>query len=263
MAMLLAALPVRAEVLLAGSSTILPIVKRAAESFTAQTGIRVRATGGGSDHGIKTGAAGGMQIGMVSRTLRADEAQLLIAHTIGLDGVAVFVNESNGIAGLSARQVTDIYSGRVNQWRDIDPAAINGRIVRIGKEMDRSTRGLFDGFFGLQGQEYPAGTHLVGANIASILFVSIDPQSIGYVSLGSLEHAKQFGAPVKLLPIDGVAPSIENVASGIYPYRRPLNLVTRGKPQGEALRFIEWLKSPAGQQAVVAEGFLPIAEARP
>jgi phosphate transport system substrate-binding protein len=262
MAMWLAALPAGAEILVAGSSTILPIVKRVAESFTTQTGIRVRATGGGSDHGIKTAAGGGMQVGMVSRALRADEAPLLVAHTIGLDGVAVFVNESNGITGLSARQVTDIYAGRVNQWRDVAPAAIDGRIVRVGKWTDRSTRGLFDGFFGLQGREYPAGTHMIGANIASILFVSIDPQSVGYVSLGSLEHARQFGAPVKLLPIDGVAPSQENVASGVYPYRRPLNLVTRGKPQGEALRFIEWLKSPAGQQAVVAEGFLPIAEVR-
>lgn len=104
---------------------------------------------------------------------------------------------------------------------------------------------------------------MIGANIASILYVSIDPQSVGYVSLGSLEHARQFGAPVKLLPIDGVAPSIENIANGRYPYRRPLNLVTRGKPQGETLRFIEWLKSPAGQQAVVAEGFLPITGKAP
>lgn len=261
--MLLVVLPAGAEVLVAGSSTILPIVKRVAESFSAQTGIRVHATGGGSGQGILTAAAGGGQVGMVSRALRSDEAQLLVAHTIGLDGVAVFVNESNAIAGLSAHQVTDIYAGRVNQWRDIDPAAPDGRIVRVGKWTDRSTRGLFDGFFALQGQDYPAGTHMIGANIASILYVSIDPQSIGYVSLGSLDHARQFGAPVRVLPIDGVVPSMENVASGRYPYRRPLNLVTRGVPQGEALRFIEWLKSPDGQQAVVAEGFLPITGNRP
>lgn len=142
MVTLLATLPVRAEVLVAGSSTILPIVKRTADTFTAQTGIRVHVTGGGSDHGIKTAAAGSMQVGMVSRALRAGEARLLVAHTIGLDGVAVFVNESNGITELTKRQVADIYAGRVNQWRDIDPAAIDGRVVGVGKWTDRSTRGF-------------------------------------------------------------------------------------------------------------------------
>lgn len=259
----LLALPARAELVLAGSSTILPVVKRAVDAFAAETGIGIKASGGGSDHGIQTALAGGSRIGMVSRDLHADEARTLTAYPVGLDGVAVFVNESNPIAGLTHQQVTAIYAGQINRWAALDKAAADERIVRVGKLTGRSTRGLFDGFFGLQGQDYPAGTHMIGANIAGILYVGIDPLAIGYVSIGSLDHAQKFGAPVKVLPIDGVAPSMEAVASGRYPYRRPLNLVTRGPAQGEALRFIQWLQSPPGRQVVAAEGFLPVAESRP
>ncbi len=249
-------LPARADLIVTGSSTILPVVKRAAAEFTAQTGIKVRASGGGSGHGAKSALNGSAHIGMVSRKLHEDEARQLVATTIALDGVAVFVHERNAVQGLKRQQVADIYSGRSNRWREIDPAAIDGRIVRVGKWHGRSTRELFDDFFGLRGQEYPDGTHMVGANVAGILYVSIDPLAVGYVSVGSLDHAERYGAPIKPLAIDGVIPSEENIVNGRYPYSRPLNLVTRGTPGGEALRFVGWMAGEAGKKAALEEGFM-------
>lgn len=246
----------RADLVITGSSTILPIVKRAAAKFTQSTGIKVAASGGGSDHGARSALRGTADIGMVSRALHEDEARALVATTIGVDALAVFVHERNPVAGLTRAQVVDIYGGRISRWREVDPAAGDGQIVRVGKWHGRSTRELFDRFFGFEGQEYPAGTHMIGANVASILYVSLDPLAIGYVSVGSLDHAAKNGAPVKILPLDGVAPSRENILSGLYSYTRPLNLVTRGAPHGEVARFIAWMTSPVGRQAVRDEGFV-------
>lgn len=251
-----AAIPARADLSIVGSSTILPIVKRVATDFTAATGIRCKVSGGGSDHGARSAAQGSADIGMVSRALHEDEARNLVATTFALDAVAVFVHERNPVTGLTREQIAGIYDGRHTQWHQIDSKAGNGRIYPVGKWPGRSTRELFDGFFGLVGRGYPAGVHMIGANVASILYVSLDPFAIGYVSVGSLDHAARQGAPVKILPIDGVAPSGENIVSGRYRYTRPLNVVTRGLPKGEAARFIEWMTGSVGQQAARDEGFL-------
>lgn len=256
MGLIFAPTPARADLVFAGSSTILPVVKRVATEFTASTGIKVRVSGGGSERGAQSVMQGKADIGMVSRSLHEDEARSLIATTFALDAVAVFVHERNPVSGLTHDQVAGIYGGRHTQWRQIDPAASDSRIYPVGKWHGRSTRELFDGFFGLRGKEYPAGMHMIGANVASILYVSLDPYAIGYVSVGSLTHAAKHGAPVKILPLDGVVPSDENILAGHYPYARPLNLVTRGAPRGEAARFIEWMTGPVGQQATLEEGFL-------
>lgn len=248
----------RADLVVTGSSTILPVVKRAALEFTAKTGIKIHASGGGSDHGVKSTLTGQAHIGMVSRKLHEDEAQQLIATPIGLDGVAVFVHERNSIQNLTSEQITHIYRGKILRWRDLSSSGVDDRIVRVGKLHGRSTRELFDGFFGLSGQNYPTDTHMIGANVAAILYVSIDPLSIGYVSFGSLAHAAHEGAPVKALSIEGVAPTEENATNGTYPYVRPLNLVTRGIPRGEARQFIAWMKSKAGQQTLQKEGFMMV-----
>ncbi len=248
--------PVQADLVVTGSSTILPVVKRVAVKFTAATGIKVQISGGGSDHGVKSAIANKADIGMVSRQLHEDEAKALVATTIALDAVALYVHERNAIAGLTCRQIADIYTGKISRWRELDATAADNRIYPVGKWHGRSTRELFDGFFGLRGKEYPDGTHMIGANVASILYVSLDPYAIGYVSVGSLDHAEKHGAPLKVLPVDGIAPSQESILSGRYPYVRPLNLVTRGSPQGEALRFMEWIAGPTGQQAARDEGFM-------
>lgn len=239
MCLLVALTPARADLVIAGSSTVLPVVKRVAAEFTAATGIKMRISGGGSGRGAQLAAEGKADIGMVSRGLHEDEARTLVATTIALDAVAVFVHERNPISGLTHQQIADIYRGHLVQWQQLDTAIPDSRIYPVGKLHGRSTRELFDGFFGLRGKEYPAGTYMIGANVASILYVSLDPQAIGYVSAGSLEHAARQGAPVKTLSVDGIAPSHENILAGRYPYVRPLNLITRGTPRGETARFIE------------------------
>lgn len=247
-----------ADLVIVGSSTILPIIKRAAADFTAQTGIKLTLSGGGSGQGVEGVLGGRAHIGMVSRTLHADEAKQLVATPFAQDGVAIFVNERNSISALTAAQVADIYRGTLKSWRQLDATGPAGDIVRVGKWHGRSTRELFDSFFGLTGVEPPTDTKGVGSNVAGILYVSIDPQAIGYVSIGALDHAMKQGAPVKPLPLDGIAPSIGNVQDGQYRLTRLLNLVTRGEPQGEARRFIGWMRSEAGQRAAAAEGFIPV-----
>jgi phosphate transport system substrate-binding protein len=61
---------------------------------------------------------------------------------------------------------------------------------------------------------------------------------------------------VKLVKVNGIEPSAENIISGRYIIARPLLLVTRGLPQGKTERFIDFMLSREGQ-AIVGKNFVP------
>jgi phosphate transport system substrate-binding protein len=65
---------------------------------------------------------------------------------------------------------------------------------------------------------------------------------------------------VKILALDGVNPTKENIASGAYGLFRPLYLVTKGAPAGETKQFVDWLLSEKGQQVVSDQGTVNLAE---
>ena len=69
---------------------------------------------------------------------------------------------------------------------------------------------------------------IIGSNTEDIAFIAGDPYAIGYVSIGSAELALKKGANIKLLKLEGIDASIENVKNKTYPLTRPLNVVTRG-----------------------------------
>ena len=243
------------ELRISGASTMQPILKRIAPDFSAETRISLSISGGGSARGLAAVLSGDADIGMVSRSLEAEEVKQLQVTTIGHDALALVVHESNPLGNLRRDQVRDIFRGAISDWQTLN-AGQTGAIVRVGKLPGRSTRQLFDHFFGLTAADYPAEMPIVGADSAGILYISIDPQAIAYISAGSIQRAMELGAPVKLLSIDGHPPRAEQILSGAYPYGRPLNLVSKRDASKHVRSLLEWLSSSKGQQAVQAEGFL-------
>lgn len=257
LACLLALSPARADVSVAGSSTLLPIVRDAANIFEQQTGIKVKVSGGGSDSGVSSIIGGTADIGMVSRHLVATETALLNSVLIANDGIAVVVNQRNPLVNLGSSQVRGIFSKRIERWSDLDWKD-GGQIVPVIKSAGRSTRTLFDQQFNI-GNAIPSGFHEVGANVAMVLFVAADPQSIGYVSIGTLEDARQRGLRVQGLLIDGVPPTMENCHLRRYPLCRPLYLVTRGIPRPEVRKFLEFMSGPTVAEITAKHRFSPVS----
>lgn len=85
--------------------------------------------------------------------------------------------------------------------------------------------------------------------------VGRNPNGIGYVGLAYLS------APgTKVVLIDGVSPSAENVASKAWPYARPTYYYTNGEPKDPAKAFIEFTLGPEGQQIAERVGFVPVSK---
>jgi phosphate transport system substrate-binding protein len=241
---------------LTGSSTVAPLAAEIAKRYEAShPGTRIDVQTGGSSRGIADARSGTAQIGLVSRALKPEESDLE-ATTIGIDGIALIVNSANPVRSLSDDQIRSIYTGAITNWRQVGGA--DAAITVVNKAEGRSTLELFLGHFGLDSRQIKASV-VIGDNQQGILTVAGDPHALGYVSIGTASHEAKAGTPIRLLPLAGIAPSLENVRAGRYPLSRPLNLVIKPPPAAGVAPFLAFARSPEVDDLVKAQFFVPPA----
>lgn len=251
---------------ISGSSTVQPVVEKLIPLFT-QGGESVKVTGGGSGAGVKNAIAGTSAIGMASRDLSDTEKAALKNTVIGIDALAIIVNQRNPVTSFTKSQLVELYSGKVDNW-----SALGGPdlpVQRVSKEVGRSTLELFEHYTGLLSPDrkksdkplISSKTYVVGANVEALTLVGGMPGAIGYVSVGTARAMAEAGMPVKIIPLDGQEPTDAAIKSGRYPIVRPLNLVyVNETPSVRA--FLDLAQGPKGQEIVQSLGFLPVGATR-
>jgi len=228
-----------AKIVLTGSSTVAPLMDELAKSFEKKTHIRVDVQTGGSTRGIIDARRGSADIGMVSRGLRPTEKDLT-QFTIALDGIGLIIHKSNPISDLSTQEIQSIFLGKVTNWKEL--GGPDKRIVVVNKAQGRSTLELFLKHFKLKSSHVKSHI-IIGDNEQGIKTISVHPWAIGYVSIGTAHYNVINKTPIKLLRLNGITASVENVKKGIYPLSRELNLVTYKSPDGVVKDFIEYSRS--------------------
>jgi phosphate transport system substrate-binding protein len=243
------------KLVLTGSSTIAPLAAEIGKRFESlHPGVRVDVQSGGSGRGITDARTGLADIGMVSRSLKPDEKDLL-PFAIARDGVCMIVHRNNPVRQLTDKQIAGIYTGAIRNWKEVGgPSA---PITVVNKAEGRSTLELFLHHFRLNNTAIKAHV-VIGDNEQGIKTVAGNPDAIGYVSVGTAEYDAEQGVPIKLLPMGGVAASIETVANGAFPLARPLNLVMKAEPGGLAKAFLDFARSTAVHDIVKEQYFVPI-----
>ena len=245
-----------AKLVLTGSSTIAPLAAEIGRRFeTRHPGVRVDVQTGGSGRGIGDARQGLADIGLVSRALKEDEKDLL-AFPVANDGVCVILHKSNPVSGLTDERIVAIYSGNVANWKEV--GGKDAPITVVHKAEGRSTLELFCNYYKLKNADIKAHV-VIGDNAQGIKTVAGNPDSIGYVSIGTAEYEAGQGTAIKLLPVGGIAATIQNVGSGRFPLSRPLNLVVRKAPEGLAKEFIEFARSENVHDLIRSQYFVPIA----
>lgn len=262
----LCATPLASALDISGSSTVQPVVERLTPLFT-HGNEAVKVSGGGSGAGVKNAIAGTSQIGMASRDLSDTEKSALKNTVIGIDALAIVVNQRNPLTGLTKSQLIDLYTGKIDNW-----SALGGpdlAVQRISKEVGRSTLELFEHYTGLLSPDRKksdkplihARTYVVGANVEALTLASGMPGAIAYVSVGTARAMAESGMPVKIIPLDGQEPTEAAIKTGRYPIVRPLNLVyAEETPPVRA--FLDLAQGPKGQEIVQSLGFLPVGATR-
>ncbi len=247
---------VEGKLVITGSSTVAPLIAEMAKRFEAKhPGVRVDVQTGGSSRGINDARQGLADIGMASRALKADEADLT-GWPVAKDGIAVIVHSDNKVKELTKEQVVGIYTGKIANWKEV--GGKDAPITVVNKAEGRSTLELFIGYYKLKNEDIKASV-VIGDNAQGVKTVAGNPNAIGYVSIGTAEFDAKNGTPIKLLPMDGVAASTESVRDGKFALSRTLNLITKSEPTGLAKQFLEFAQSAEVQDIVKEQYFVPMA----
>ncbi|MDP3396702.1 MAG: phosphate ABC transporter substrate-binding protein [Methanoregula sp.] len=248
---------------ISGSTTVLPIIQKAADKYmNAHPEADIQISGGGSGVGIQMISAKTVDIGMASRDLTKAELAKnpsFVVTSVAQDGIAIIVNPANTIPYITLDQLKNIYLGKITKWTEITGAGVpntNNQIVIVGRDSASGTRVFFDETILLKAT--PINKMLEkNSNGAVTQTVAQTPGAIGYVSIGFVSN------DVKAVPVwyDGqriVAPTLDNIKTKTYPISRDMWIITNGNPSGLAGDFIKFIMSAEGQKIVADEGFVTV-----
>jgi phosphate transport system substrate-binding protein len=232
-----------------GSTTVLPIAQRAAEVFMQKyPAIKVFVTGSGSGTGIKALVDGTTNIASSSREAKDNEIAdakargvILEAHKVALDGIVPIVHPSNNLSDITLEQLRDIYDGRVKGWKEF--GGPDRPISAVSRDTSSGTYEVWEEKV-LKKDRVRADALLVASNGQMVQTVAQNRVAIGYIGIGYADKT------VKLLKANGKTATEASVRDFSWPIARPLLMYTNGKPTGAAVKFIEFMLSPEGQQVV-------------
>ena len=233
----------------AGGGTI-PVITSLTKRFTElHPGVLWDIENVGSDAAIASVKSGDSALGGVSREMTAPEKSSVGNLTIGISGTAVAVNAVNAVSNLTKEQARAIFAGEIKDWSQV--GGTPGEIKVFVREPSAATRQIFDDYvFGGKARYRTDYTPVDSADSTTKALYSFKDA----VSMLTITAATLKDPQVKLLPLDGVAPTVANLESGTYPMRRPLYLVfnlTAAKPAIAAL--IEFARSPEGQKIITGK----------
>ena len=112
---------VEGKVVVAGSSSVTPVMEKLAEGYKAVNDkVDIEVQQSDSTTGMTSAIDGLCDIGMASRDLKDSETEAgLTATVIAKDGIAVIVNNDSGVEELTSEQVKDVYTGNITTWEDL------------------------------------------------------------------------------------------------------------------------------------------------
>lgn len=104
-------------VVLDGSTSVGPLMDAIADEYKKlNPDVKVQIQQTGSSAGINSAIEGVCDIGMSSRELKSSESAKIKAHKMATDGIAVIVNNSNTVDGLTSEQIKSIFLGETTSW---------------------------------------------------------------------------------------------------------------------------------------------------
>jgi len=252
-----------------GSDTMVNLTQAWAEEFMKENPeINIAVTGGGSGTGIAALLNKATDIAQSSRDMEKKEIEQAEkngvepkAIHVANDGVTIIVHPSNPISKISIKQLSDIFSGKILNWKQI--GGPDKKIVVLSRDRNSGTHVFFLEHVVKLGDkknqnEFAPAVLMMPSSQAIVEEVSANPSAIGYIGLGYLTAKEKALAVAGKGSSNYVKPSIQTVLRGQYPIARSLFFYTNGESTGNIKTFIDFVLSPKGQEIVKKMDFVPI-----
>jgi phosphate transport system substrate-binding protein len=250
-----------------GSDTLVNLALAWAEFYMHQRPeVRISVTGGGSGTGIAAMINGTVGIANASREMKKVEIDALKAKgvtpmefVVARDAIAVVVNRSNPVSGLTLSQISALYTGGITNWRQV--GGEDRPVVLLSRESNSGTYVYFLENVIRMGKKsdllFSPDTLLMPSSEGISAEVRHNPNAIGYDGLGYVTPDQKVLGVAKDTDSPYVMPSIDSVNDGSYPISRPLYMYTAGEPRGLIKSYLEWVLNE-GQRLVPKLGFVPL-----
>lgn len=260
----LAVLPASAETLrIGGTGSALGMMKLLADEFeklNPDVAVKIYPSLG-STGAVRGLAEGALDIAITGRQLKLDE----LKHGLTIFGyaqtpLAAATRTTSSLRGITAQELSRIYSGETTRWPDgrrirlvLRPAAeTDVEIVRsLSPEMSRA----MDAAYGRPGMLVAATDRDCSEAIEAA------DGTLGFITLTQFMTERP---RIRLLSLNSVEPTVQNMASGKYPLSKTLYAVTKASPSRTAARFIAFLRSTEARRIIGQTGnrALPSPEGR-
>jgi phosphate transport system substrate-binding protein len=245
-------------IVIKGSTTVLPVAQGTLEAYMkANPGIQMSLSGGGSGEGIKALIDKTTDIATSSREIKKEEISLAetkgvkpVAHVVAHDAIIPVVNPKNKITNLSTDQLSQIYQGKITNWKEVGGEDL--KIVVISRDSSSGTFESWDHFIMKKAKVTPRA-QMLASNGALVTAVANNRYAIAYLGMGYVNKS------VKPLQVNGITASVQTALSKVYPLSRELYMYTNGEPAGDVAKYIAFVKSSEGQKIVMKEGFVPLS----
>ena len=186
----------------------------------------------------------------------------LVFTPIGREAFIFLVGDKNPVQSVTQQQIRNIYSGKTANWRTLGWRE-GGRIIAFQRPDGSGSQTGLQGIMGelpIQVPQPLPDASLIGTNSlmnqVSVEWQGVQP-AMGY-SYRYFAVAMYANPNARLLKIDGIEPTIENIQNGSYPFVADFYAVTNGEPSGNKKLLIDWILSPQGQNIVEKTGYAPI-----
>jgi phosphate transport system substrate-binding protein len=251
-----------------GSDTLVNLALAWAEAYTEiRPEVRISVTGGGSGTGIAAMINGTVDIANASRAMKPEEIAEAEANgitpvefVVARDAIAVVVNPENPVSELTLQQISDLYTGKITNWRQL--GGDDRPVVLLSRESNSGTYVYFLENVVRMGEKesnllFSPNTLLMPSSEGISAEIRQNPNTIGYDGLGYVTPDQKVIAVAQSADGPYTLPSVVTVNDGSYPISRPLYMYTAGQPTGEVEAYLDWVLGE-GQALVLKLGFVPL-----
>jgi phosphate transport system substrate-binding protein len=246
-----------------GSDTMVILGQRWAELYMAKhPDVVIQVTGGGSGTGISALINGTTDICNASRPMKDSEKEKLrerfgsrgVEIKCALDGVSLYVNDSNPVKELTLDQIKGIYTGKITNWKEV--GGNKAKIILYSRENNSGTYVYFKEEV-LGNEDYAASALNLPGTAAVVNAVAMDKNGIGYGGAAYGKGIREVGVK-KDASSPVYTPNRENIKSGKYPISRFLYMYVKSRPTGAMKKYIDWILGDEGQSIVTEVGYFPL-----
>ncbi len=253
-----------AQITAKGSDTLVTLAQKWAEVYMQKhPETKIQVTGGGSGTGFAALQNQTTDLANASRPIKPKEVTECIKafkkrpteYKVALDGLSVYVHESNPVTELTIEQLELIFTGKITNWKDV-----GGKDESMTVYSRENSSGTYEFFkeHVLSGKDFTAKAQTLQGTAQVVQAVAKEPKGIGYGGAAYSAGVRQLKVK-KDASSPGIEPTEENIVNHTYPIWRFLYIyVNPNLDKGEIADYLKWIRSDEGQAVVKEIGYFPL-----